>query len=47
MSRYLISTVETYRADDEQEANALIDEAKKEGVLVKYGCDYKEKTAKG
>ena len=47
MSKYLISTVEIYRADSEDEANILIDEAKKEGVLTKYSCDYKEKKTKG
>ncbi len=49
MSKYLISTVETYRVDSENEAKTLIDEAKKErvGEVTKYGCIQKQQKAKG
>ncbi len=49
MSRYLISTTETYRVDSEDEAKALIDEAKHESIsnLNKYSCVQKEQKLKG
>ena len=49
MSKYLISTTETYRVDSEAEAQALIQENKKAdcGELVKYSSTYKERKQKG
>lgn len=48
MSKYLISTVETYRVDSEPEAVALIEEAKKGSYsLGKYSTEYKERKSKG
>lgn len=46
---YLVSTVETYRADTESEAATLISEAKNNEMydLKKYSCDKKEVKAKG
>ena len=47
--RYLIQTVETYRADTEAEAKGVIEEAKAAGeyVLTKYASEKKEIKAKG
>ena len=47
--RYLIQTVETYRADSEVEAQAIITEAKAAGeyTLTKYASEKKEVKAKG
>ena len=47
--RYLIQTVETYRADTEAEAQGLIIEAKQAGeyALSKYVSEKKEVKAKG
>lgn len=47
--KYLIQTVETYRADTEPEAQSLINEAKSAGeyVLAKYASEKKEVKAKG
>ena len=49
MARYLLNVVETYRVDSEDEAEALISEAKADGSfeLTKYNCERKEKKAKG
>lgn len=49
MSKYLISKVEVYRADTENEAVALIASAKNSSdyTLTKYSRDYKEKKQKG
>ena len=49
MSKYLISTTETYRVDTEAEVNMLIEEAKKSPKfeLTKYNCTKKEKKVKG
>ena len=49
MSQYLISTVETYRVYTEEEAAALIEEAKKSHkyTLSKYSSIYKERKQKG
>lgn len=49
MSKYLISTTEVYRADTEEEAEALISEAKNDGSyeLKKYNCAYKDQKQKG
>jgi hypothetical protein len=47
--RYLIQTVETYRADTEVEAQGIITEAKQAGeyTLTKYASEKKEVKAKG
>lgn len=47
--RYLIKTVETYRADTEAEAKGVIEEAKQAGeyTLTKYSSEKKEIKAKG
>ena len=47
--RYLIQTVETYRADTEVEAQGIITEAKEAGEygLTKYASEKKEVKAKG
>jgi len=49
MSRYLVSTTETYRVDSEAEAQALIQENKNinYGELVKYSSTYRERKQKG
>jgi hypothetical protein len=49
MSKYLISTIETYRVDTEAEATAAIEEAKKDGsyILGKYTSEHKERKSKG
>jgi hypothetical protein len=49
MSKYLISTTETYRVDSEDEGTQLIDKAKKDNafVLSKYTSVYKEVKQKG
>ena len=49
MSKYLLKTVETYRVDTEEEADALIDEAKKDSVyaLEKFSSQYKTRKSKG
>lgn len=45
----LLNVVETYRADTEEEAKALIEEAKQDSSfeLSKYSSEYKEKKSKG
>lgn len=47
--RYLIQTVETYRADTEAEAKGVIEEAKAAGeyTLTKYTSEKKDVKAKG
>lgn len=50
--RTLLSTVETFRVDSEEEAKELIEEAKanaaeEEYLLINYNTTYKEKKAKG
>ena len=47
--RYLVKTVETYRADTEAEAQGLITEAQQanEYELTKYTSEHKEVKAKG
>ena len=47
--RYLIQTVETYRADSEVEAKGVIEEAKNAGeyILTKYSSEKKEVKSKG
>ena len=49
MSKYLISTTETYRVDTESEATRAIEEAKQDGsyVLGKYTSEHKERKSKG
>lgn len=49
MSKYLISTVETYRVDTETEATKVIEDAKKDGsyILGKYTSEHKERKSKG
>ena len=49
MSKYLISVVENYRVDTEQEAINMIQEAKDSNqyALPKYGSQYKERKQKG
>lgn len=47
--KYLIQTVETYRADTENEAQGIITEAKeaKEYTLTKYASERKDIKVKG
>ena len=49
MSKYLVSTVETYRVDTEAEATKAIEEAKQDGsyILGKYTSEHKERKSKG
>lgn len=49
MSKYLISTVETYRVDSEEEAKKLIEDTRNNtiGVLSKYSSQHKEQKQKG
>lgn len=49
MSKFLVSTVETYRVDSDEEAKTLIEEAKHSSMfeLGKYSSEYKERKAKG
>lgn len=49
MAKYLINVVETYRVDNEEEAAALIQEAKTNSgyVLKKYSSIQKERRQKG
>lgn len=49
MSKYLISTSETYRVDTEEEAKNLIEEAKVDNSfqLAKYTSEYKVRKQKG
>lgn len=49
MSKYLVSTIETYRVDTEEEATKAIAEAKNDSsyTLGKYTSEHKERKAKG
>ena len=49
MSKYLVSTTETYRVDTESEATQAIEEAKKDNsyILGKYTSEHKERKSKG
>lgn len=49
MSKYLISTTETYRVSTEAEATRVIEEAKQDGsyILSKYASEHKEQKSKG
>lgn len=49
MSKYLISTTETYRVDSEDEAKKLIEDTRQDtiGILSKYSSVHKEHKTKG
>ena len=49
MSKYLVSTTETYRIDTESEATKAIEEAKQDNsyTLGKYTNEHKERKLKG
>ena len=49
MSKFLVSTVETYRVDTDEEAKKLIEDAKNSSMfdLGKYSSEYKQKVSKG
>lgn len=49
MSKYLVSTIETYRVDTEAEATKAIEEAKHDNsyILGKYTSEHKERKSKG
>lgn len=49
MSKFLVSTVETYRVDNDEEAKNLIEEAKHSSMfeLDRYSSAYKEQKSKG
>lgn len=49
MSKYLVSTTETYRIDTESEATKAIEEAKEDNsyILGKYTNEHKERKLKG
>lgn len=49
MAKYLVSVVETYRVDSENEAARLIEEAKNSSKyeLAKYASEHKEVKQKG
>lgn len=49
MAKYLVSVVETYRVDSEEEAVRLIEESKQSNkyVLAKYSNEHKEVKQKG
>jgi len=49
MSKFLISTCETYRVDTEKEVKDFIEENKKDKrfTLTKYVSEYKERKSKG
>jgi hypothetical protein len=49
MSKYLISTTETYRVDSEEEVDVLLEEAKNSNdyTLSKYNCVHKELKKQG
>lgn len=49
MSRYLVSTIETYRFDNETEAADFIKESKEDNsyFLSKHLTEYKERKQKG
>lgn len=47
--KYLVSTVETYRVESEDEAKRMIEEAKEDNhfILKKYISEFKERKQKG
>lgn len=49
MAKYLIKTVETYRVANEEEAKALIEEAKQDSgyALIRYLTENREQKSKG
>jgi hypothetical protein len=49
MSKYLVSTSETYRVDTEEEVAAILEESKKDPkyILARYNCQQKEAKSKG
>lgn len=49
MSKFLVSTTETYRVDTESEVKTLIEEAKASNIfeLKQYNCEHKQKKEKG
>jgi len=49
MSKYLTTTTEIYRVDNESEVQTLIEEAKHASTytLIKYNREYKERKSKG
>jgi hypothetical protein len=49
MSKYLITTTETYRVDSEEQVEAILEEAKNDSnyTLEKYSSTYKERKAQG
>lgn len=49
MSKYLVSSCETYRVDSESEVKRAIEEAKQDSTfsLTKYTSEYKERKLKG
>ena len=44
---YLIRTTEVYRADNEDEAKAVIEKAKRTRTVIKYNSTYRCKKQKG
>lgn len=44
--KYLIDTTENYRVDSEEEAKAVIEEAKRTSTVSKYNCQYKARKQK-
>lgn len=44
--KYLIETTEIYRVDSEDEAKAVIEDAKRHSTVSKYDCVYKERKQK-
>lgn len=48
MSKYLVSKVETYRVDSEDEAQEFIERLKNsDGEVLKHSIEYKEQKSKG
>ncbi len=49
MSKFLVSTTEVFRVDTDEEANSLIEEAKRSSMfeLGKYSSEFKVKKQKG
>ena len=45
--KFLIRTTEVYRADSEDEAKAVIEEAKRTSTVIKYNSTYKSRKQKG
>ena len=49
MSKFLVSTTEVFRVDNDEEAKNLIENAKQSSMfeLKRYGSEYKERKSKG